>query len=247
MIERTPIKRTEPSLEQKITACLGDEKAMSDDVEALTRIVETELSLAMRKVEQEKAIALNPHLDAEEALHACKLAELHAEEFRNSLRMLEQKHRQTLEQEYETRWLDRQQTAGVKRDAASERFSRLEALISEILATFVEAMQADALVNEANSDAPAGEKRRLLRTEEHCRGLEDGFTRSNPSIMKETVLVGFDGQQVWPIKERIDPAVYGIVDGRRFAGDASGDWWLRGQQMQRQADEVRKRWSNNNN
>ena len=170
---------------EKTVACLADKTAAPDDIEQLTRETEKEVSWAQRKLEQEKALALNPNLDPEEALRTIKLAELQLERLQHSLRLLQQKHRQALSEEHCTRWLDRQQTARQRRDAASERFARLEGLINEFVATFVEAMQADALVSQANSDAPAGENSRLLKTEEHCRNLEMRFTRSQVSLMKE--------------------------------------------------------------
>jgi hypothetical protein len=222
------------SLDQKITACLSNDKAVSDDIEHLSREVETDLAYATRKLEQEKVLSLNPNLDADEALHTCKLAQLQVERLQHSLVLLQQKHSQALEQEYHLRWLDRQQAARVRRDAASARFARVEALINEIVATFAEAMQADQLVNEANGDSPVGEKSRLLRTEEHARGLDDGFPSHKPSLMKETVLYDFNGNQVWPIRARIDPAVYGIADYRRYPGDASSEWWKKSQQVEAQ-------------
>jgi hypothetical protein len=226
---------------KKLLPALPTKKASSDDIEVPSRLVETELAWAQRKVEQEKTLALNPNLDAEEALHACKLAELHAERLRHSLQLLQRKHRQALSEEYRTRWLDRQQTARQRRDAASERFSRLEGLINELVATFVEAMQADQLVNEANGDAPSSENERLLRTEEHARGLPDGFTRSNPSLMKTTMLLDFNtGDQIWPPRSSVGAAYAAMTtpaDHRRYAGDASSEWWMRGKQV----DEARAR------
>lgn len=240
MVERIPIKR-EPSLEQKITACLGDEKAVSDDIEVLSQQVEIELAYAQRKLEQEKALSLNPNLDVNEALQAIKVAELQVSRLQHSLELLQQKHRQALSEEYRTRWLDRQRTARQRRDAASERFSRLEGLINELVATFVEAMQADQLVNEANGDAPGSENERLLRTEEHARGLPDGFTRSNPSLMKTTMLLDFNtGDQIWPPRSSVGAAYAAMTtpaDHRRYAGDASSEWWMRGKQV----DEARAR------
>ena len=101
---------------------------------------------------------------------------------------------------------------------------------------YCEALQADQLVNDANSDAPAGEKSRLLRTEEHARGLGgDGFTRSKPSLVKETVLYGFDGQQIWPPRSSIASAYAAMtapVEHRRYAGEASNEWWMRGRQVE---------------
>ena len=223
------------SLDQKVTACLGNEKVASDDIEALTQLVETALSYAQRNLDREKVVSLNPNLDAEEALETVKLAELRVKRLQNSLQLLQQKHRQALSEEYRHRWLDRQYTARQKRDAASARFSRIEALQQEMVDIYNEALQADQLVNEANSDAPAGENSRLLKTEEHARGLEDGFTRSKPSLVKETVLYDFHtGDQIWPPRSSIASAYAATMtptDYRRYAGDASSQWWMRGKQV----------------
>ena len=103
---------------------------------------------------------------------------------------------------------------------------------SAVVAIYQEAAEVDKLINDANSDAPANETRRLLRVEEHCRGLEDGFGRGNSSLMRATVLIGFDGKQIWPIKQSIDPAFYQL-DGRRTAFDCSGDSWRPNSEQQK--------------
>ena len=149
---------TPQTLDQKTAACLANAKAVSDDIEQLSHETEKELAYEMRNLEREKMLALNPELDAKLALEAVKLAELRVERYQNSLRLLQQKHRQALSEEYHQRFLDRQHTARQARDAASARFSRIEALQQEMVDIYCEALQADQLVNDANSDAPAGEK-----------------------------------------------------------------------------------------
>jgi hypothetical protein len=224
------------TLDQKTAACLADTKAVSDDIEQLSNETEKELAWAQRNLEREKVLALNPELDAKQALENCKLAELQVERLSHSLRLLQQKHRQALSEEYHQRFLDRQHTARQARDTASARFSRIEALQQEMVDIYCEALQADQLVSDANSDAPAGEKSRLLRTEEHARGLEDGFTRSKPSLMKETVLYDFrTGDQIWPPRSSIASAYAAMtapVEHRRYAGEASNEWWMRGRQVE---------------
>ena len=129
------------------------------------------------------------------------------------------------------------------RDPASERFRRIPELFAEIVDIFNEAMQADVLVNEANSGAQAGESSRLLRTEEHARDLE-GFTRARPSLMKETVLIDFDGRQIWPPRSSVGAAYAAMmspVEHRQYEGEASGNWWQRGQQVNvRQGQEMQR-------
>ena len=66
-------------------------------------------------------------------MQSCKLAELHVRRLQNSLQLLQQKHRQALSEEYHQRFLDRQHTARQARDAASARFSRIEALQNEMI------------------------------------------------------------------------------------------------------------------
>jgi phage protein D len=228
------------TLDQKTAACLADTKAVSDDIEQLSNETEKELAWAQRNLEREKVLALNPELDAKQALENCKLAELRVERYQNSLRLLQQKHRTALSEEWHQRFLDRQFTARQARDAASARFKRVEELQDEIIDIYCEAFTADELVDLANSDAPAGEKTRLLRTEEHCRGLENGFTRSHVSLMKETVLYDFNGNQIWPPRTSVAAAYAAMTapaDRRRYLGDASNEWWRRGQQV----DEARIR------
>ena len=154
MIDRT--KQTESTLAEKMTAILSNAKASSDDIERLSMETETELALAQRNLERENVSALNPNLDAEKALQAIKHAELQVARLSNSLRLLQQEHGIVLAREYKDRFYARQHKAQPIRDAASERFRRIEALQQEIVDIYNEALQADALVAEANSDAPAG-------------------------------------------------------------------------------------------
>ena len=74
--------------------------------------------------------------------------------FSNSLRLLQQEHGIVLAREYKDRFYARQHKAQPIRDAASERFRRIEAIQQEIVDIYNEALQTDALVGEANSDAP---------------------------------------------------------------------------------------------
>jgi hypothetical protein len=233
-----PNGQSAQTLDQKITACLGNEKAASVDIEALTQLVETDLANAQRKLEQERALALDPSLDAEEALQSCKLAELHVARLRNSLQLLQQKHRQALSEEHHQRFLNRQYTARQARDAASARFKQVEALQDEIIDIYNQALDADALVDQANADAPSGESTRLLRTEAHCKGLEDD--RSHVSLLKETTLFDFNGNQIWPPRSSIASAYAAMSapsDPRGYPGEFSADWWKRGQAV----DEARAR------
>ena len=232
MIDRT--KQTESTLAEKTTAILANAKASSDDIEHLSMETETELALARRNLERENVLALNPNLDAEKALQAIKHAELQVARLSNSLRLLQQEHGIALAREYKDRFYARQHKAQQIRDAASARFRRIEALQQEMVDIYNEALQADALVDEANSDAPAGEANRLLKTEEHCRNLEDGFTCSQVSLMKETVLYDFNGNQIWPPRSSVGAAYAAMmapVDHRQYPGDASNEWWMRGQQV----------------
>ena len=236
----TDRKQTD-TLSEKINAVLAipDEKSSSDDIEFVSQKVSTELALAQRKLEQERALSLNPSLDVEAALDAIKHAELQVARLQNSLRLLEQKHAKVLSVEYRTRFLTRQHEARIVRDAASERFRRVESLFEEIVNIYNEATRADVLVDEANSGSPAGENSRLLKTEEHARNL-DGFTRARPSLMKETVLFGLDGSQLWPPRTSVGAAYAAMMapaDHRHYPGDASSEWWMRGQRV----DEARAR------
>ena len=129
-----------------------------------------------------------------------------------------------------TRGVKRQNLMRKRRSRAKKRRERKRP--SAVVAIYQEAAEVDKLINDANSDAPANETRRLLRVEEHCRGLEDGFGRGNLSLMRATVLIGFDGKQIWPIKQSIDPAFYQL-DGRRTAFDCSGDWWRPNSEQQK--------------
>jgi hypothetical protein len=239
-----PNDQSSLTLDQKITACLGKEKAAAGDIEALTQLAETDLAYAQRRLEQERALALDPSLDAEEALQSCKLAELQVARLRNSLQLLQQKHRQALAEEYHQRFLDKQHVARQARDAASARFGRIEALQNEMIDIFNQALAADRLVNDANSDAPAGENRRLPKTEEHARGL-DGFTREKVSLIKETVLYDVNsGEQRWPPRSSVGAAYAGMVspyDQRRYPGDASNEWWRRGQLVDEARDQQEQR------
>jgi hypothetical protein len=237
-----PNGQSPQTLDQKITACLANEKAATDDIEALTQLAETDLAYAQRKLEQERALALDPSLDAEEALQSCKLAELQVARLRNSLQLLQQKHRQVLAEEYHQRFLDKQHVARQARDAASARFGRIEALQNKMIDIFNQALAADQLVDQANSDAPAGEGTRLLRTEEHCKGLEDG--RSHVSLLKETTLFDFNGNQSWPPRTSIASAYAAMsapMDHRRYMGDASNEWWRRGQLVDEARDQQEQR------
>jgi hypothetical protein len=217
-------------LEKQIADCLGNAKAASHDVEALLRKVEDETVHGENNLAQLRQASLDPAKspNAEHALKAIQLAELNVARLRNAVPQLEQKLRQCLSEEYRTRFLTKQQQARVVRDAASGEFARVRELQAEIVAIYQEAAEADKLVAEANSDAPAGESRRLLSVELHSRNLET-FTRDRPSLMKETRLFDFDtGEPLWPPKQQSMASVFAPVDARRHPGDCSPSWWEAG-------------------
>jgi hypothetical protein len=221
------IKRERPSLEQRIADCL-DGKAASCDVEMLLRQVETEIGHAEHAATQAHERSLDPLLaiDGKRALEDVQFAQLMVARWRNALPRLQGKLQQCLADEYHVRWYEKYRAAKHQRDAASTRFSELQTRFNDIIDIFLEAQAADQQVHEVNSSAPGNVADRLLTTELHSRNLEF-FTRDKVSLIKETRLLAFDGQQIWPIKQPIDPAFFG-VDGRRFAEDCGPDWWRAG-------------------
>jgi hypothetical protein len=228
-------KQTGPTSAEKINVLLASKSSASVEIERLMMETETAIDFAQRKLEQENALALDPSLNAEEALHTIKLCELEVARLRNSLHLLQQEYGKVLLKEEKERFHRGQHEARIVRDAASEQFRRIEALQQEMVDIYNEALRADALVAEANSNAPAGENSRLLKTEEHARRLEDGFTRARPSLLKETVLIGFDGQQLWPPRSSVGAAYAAMMthaDHRQYPGDASSEWWRRGERVE---------------
>jgi hypothetical protein len=238
-IERRRIGgQSAPSLEQKIAACLGDEKAVSDEVEALRYAVEGELPHAQQAVEQARQRSLDPLTNKEEALRAVQLAELTVQRLQHALPLLEQKHRQCLSEEYHSLWVSRHFAARQQRDQQSEKFGRLRELQAEMLAILQETAEVDKLVDAANSDGPANEPRRLLSVELHARGLEN-YTRDNPSLIKSMVLLDFDsGKQVWPPPQTSVAAAYasGSTDFRKHPDEFGPNWFVA-----RDAEEARLR------
>jgi hypothetical protein len=217
-------------LEQRIVDLLANPRAASGDVEMMLRECEDAIMSAGMEAKRQKEASLDPALapDAKAALDAAQLAEISAERLKRSKVRLEQLLRQMLDAEYRQKWAARYKIAETRRNKASERFTRLEALFAEIVETFKEAEQADKLVSEVNGSAPASVSTRLRPTEVHARGLVDGFTRAQPSIMKEMLLFDFHSTQIWPVKQPIDPTIF-MMDGRRHAFDCGPEWWRAGQ------------------
>jgi hypothetical protein len=221
----------EPTLAERTAACFANSSSTSIQIERLITETETALEAAQRKLEKENALALNPQLDPEVALQACKLAELEVKRLQNSLILLQQEYGKVYEKETKDRFHARQHEARLARDAASEQFCRIEALQQEMISIYNQAIAADRLVADANSGAPSGVDTRLLKTEEHARNL-DGFTAGKVSLMKETVLYNFNGDQIWPPRSSIGAAYAAMMspaDPRSYPGDASAEWWKRGE------------------
>jgi hypothetical protein len=93
--------------------------------------------------------------------------------------------------------------AGVEklRDQAATKFMKSRGLIEQLAELFHEAAAVDREVSRINASSPSGSAH-LETVELSARNLSS-FSRSDPSVAGSTVLFGWHGKQLWPLRELI--------------------------------------------
>jgi hypothetical protein len=175
--------------------------ALKDDstvtAAALTNLLsETEAAITQAATaERERAFdpALSP--DPTAARAAMDDAEFMCNRLRTMLPRLEAKLVDVEAQEYLARWKADRDHVEKLRDAAVAEFSKCRALIEQIAVIFSNTEAVAKECSRVNGASPPGQ-RHIQGPELTARHLA-GFSASDPSVLKSTVLF-WDGKQIWP-------------------------------------------------
>ena len=187
------------SLDQRIGSALAaDTELKSGEIADLINDVQQSLAVAVADAARIETEALDPfvYLDADRARAATEAADFAVDRLRAVLPRLEAKLAEAQAAEALARWRRDRHAVEQLRNAGAAKFERVRGLITELAATFAEVSEIDAAVSRLNSVSPSGEST-LRGCELEARHLSQ-FSKSDPSIVAETKLIGFDGRELWP-------------------------------------------------
>jgi hypothetical protein len=195
-------KQTPSSLEQRTASALGNAAISSVDLADLIPQTEAALTTAEAKAKAERERALDPIAspDAAEAERAAWVAELNQDRLRSSLFRLQQRLVEVETAEHAAQWQATYEEVEAERDALTKEFSeKYRKFTNELCDLFRRVMEVDEECSRINSQAAAGEHRRLLGVELTARGLKN-FGISDASIMETVRLPNWTNsdQMAWP-------------------------------------------------
>ena len=121
----------------------------------------------------------------------------------------------------------------VRRDDCADELCDAYAFAERIANALAACVQLDAELSELHQARPSGEKLHLNSPEVVCRGE---LSQAKPSLKVALKLPAWQGgEDLWSIKQRVDPALFGMLDYKKSPGEATADWWRAG------AEEAEKR------
>jgi hypothetical protein len=150
-----------PTLDQRISAALGNGKVAIDDLHALIADVETGIEEAEAYAKQQRERALDPTRDAAEAPQLVAVAELRRDRLKAALPRLQAKLATVLADEYSDRWHADANKVKTQVDAATEQVARYTEMADQIVAVLSEAEAVNQEVDRINGSAPDGDHRRI--------------------------------------------------------------------------------------
>jgi hypothetical protein len=179
----------------------------SDSVTAAelgTLLTETKQALvdADKNFAAERARALDPReaLDPESARAIIEVAGVKCDRLGSALQQLRRRFVEVQHAEEEDEWDKAYSEIAAERDAvANEMNDRVPKILDELVGLLQRAEVIDRKINDLHGWAPAGESRRLLRTELVARNLSS-FSRDVLSFAKELKLPDWhkSNRLVWP-------------------------------------------------
>jgi hypothetical protein len=228
--------KTQPTLEQRISAILATDNVSSDAIGTLLIEVETEVSESTKKVELERAISVSSDMSAADAHRMITQNELVRSRLRSSLPALQHKYAAAEARQFAEQWEADYLRVEKIRDDAAEQYAEIPKLMDRIIELFRLAESVDKQCSTVNGTAPANEHRRLIDVELHARGLQ-GYSQSDPSIAKVTQLPALPRTDIsaWPPRPTSFASVFapGPMDVNTTA-----DWGV-AQAARRRANDAR--------
>jgi hypothetical protein len=179
----------------------------SDSVTAAelgTLLTETKQALvdADKNFAAERARALNPReaLDPESARAIIEVARVKCDRLKSALQQLRQRFVGVQHAEEKDEWDKAYGEIAAECDtAANDMNDRIPKILDELVGLLQRAEVIDRKIDDLHGWAPAGESRRLLRTELVARNLSS-FSRDEPPFAKELKLPDWhqSNRFVWP-------------------------------------------------
>ncbi len=226
------------TLEQRITIALGNSNAGVEDLSELIAEVEAAAieAAATAEREKEKALDLVAAPDAAKAHERVTTAVLNRGRLNVALPKLCQRLAEAAAAERRERWLADYKRVEVRRNAAAEKLARTDELLAQVAAIYREASDADEEIARLHGSAPNEVTDRLASVELYARGT------NNPSLIQNTRLFDWSGEQLWPPPQPSFAATYAasmiVPGGPRY----TGDWWRVKEEESKRSAEAAAAW-----
>jgi hypothetical protein len=216
-----------PTLDQKISAALGNGKVAVDDLQTLLPQIEDGIRQSDRIAEQERARSLDPSTaphDAEAAQRAADVAVLTCRRLAAALVRLREKLKVALREENHERWVARYQRHHAECNALAKEFTDTYPTLTKQLVELLQRVAAcDRESAAINGDAPDDEHKRLGKVELLARQLQQ-FSQSQPSIIATLTLPDWtqSSGNLWPPPQPSFAEIY--AQSMAVAPHPGADW-----------------------
>ena len=172
------------AFEERITSALANASIASAELSGLIPETRAALTAAEATAQAEREKALNPvapySAEAEQSLWT---VEFRRDRLRAALSRLRQRLAEVEASERVARWQEDYEAVKEERDELADEFAEVyQSLTAQLCDLFRRAQAVDQECDRINSNAPNGEKRRLLGVELAARRLKS-FSRSEPSVV----------------------------------------------------------------
>jgi hypothetical protein len=216
-----------PTLEQKISAALGNGRVAVDDLQVLLPQIEDGIRQSDKIAEQERARSLDPSTSADDAEQAAQRANsgvLKCQRYALALVKLRARLAEALRSENHARWLARYQRHSADCDALAKELADTYPTLSRQLLELLQRIAAcDRESAAINGDAPDDEHKRLGKVELLARQLQQ-FSQSQPSITETLTLPDWtqSSRNLWPPPQPSFAEIY--AQGMAVAPHPGADW-----------------------
>jgi hypothetical protein len=185
------------TIDQKIGAALSSANVTAPAIAALLFEVEKALADAEQNAVATRKASLDPiaFQDAASARASVEIATLTVDRLRAAQSQLIKRYTEVETAEALSRWQADRDRVEKLRDQAAAEFSKCRALIEQIAIIFSNTEAVAKECSRVNGASPPGQ-RHIQGPELTARHLA-GFSASDPSVLKSTVLF-WDGKQIWP-------------------------------------------------
>jgi hypothetical protein len=214
--------QTPAMLEERISTALANVRITSVELREL--MPETEAALAVAEAtaqaERERALDAVASPDAATAEQAAWAAELRRDRWRSSLARLRQRLGEVEASEKAARRQEDYEAVEAELEALAKEFVEVyPTLTAQMCDLFRRAKAVDQKCSRINSEAPPGEKRRLLGVELTARKLES-FSMVEPSVIDLVKLPDWSqsDRMIWP-PPKIPLSVLVAASIPRFGSD----------------------------